>query len=356
MHIFIPGGAGYVGSLLVPTLIEAGYSVTVYDLFLQGTKVFSALKNHPRLTLIKGDVRDLGLMEKALNGCETILHLACSLDSLELIPHQQKNESKKSKRFVDGAPVPYQQSCSKSLRSDFVSKVIAECDDNLSESCQTRASALEGKDESKTSKKFVDGALDAFNSFVQIAKRKVASRFIFTSSFAVYENSENHTEEITPHPLSPYAKFKIACEKTLMQNRNETLLCTILRPGIIFGCAPCMRKNNILNIFEEKDRFYPMVHIRDLISVYLQLLKMPAENLQGEIYNVGYHTLSLAEIRDRIKKNDKTSLPPIKEDLVSSKKIAEHLGFFPQFTTRDGIQELLELSEEESPPSLLLRN
>jgi len=269
MHVFVPGGAGYIGSLLVPALIEEGYDVTVYDLFLQGRKVFSALKDHPRLTLVKGDIRDLELMEKALNGSETILHLACSLESLEI---------------------------------------------------------------------------DPFVSFVQIAKRKVANRFIFTSSFASHENLENHT---------PYAKFKTACEKTLLENRDETLSCTILRPGMVFDSAPCMRPNNIINLFEEKDRFkcYPMVHIRDLISVYLEILKTPAETLQGEIYNVGYQTLSLAEIRDRV--NNKSSLPPIKKDLVSSKKIAEHLGFFPKFTIEDGIQELLESAHEELPLSPL---
>ena len=263
MHVFVPGGAGYVGSLLVPALIEEGHKVTVYDLFLHGKEIFSALKDHPRLTLVNGDIRDLDLMEKALNGSETILHLACSLESLEL---------------------------------------------------------------------------DPFVSFVQIAKRKVANHFIFTSSFAAYKNLESHTS---------YAKFKAACEKTLMENRSETLSCTILRPGMIFGNAPCMRPNNLLNIIKEKDRFkcYPMVHIRDLISVYLKLLKMPAETLQGETYNVGYQTLSLAEIRDRV--NNKSSLPPIKKDLVSSKKIAEHLGFSPKFTIEDGIQELLESAHEE---------
>ena len=73
-NIFLIGGGGYVGSALVPKLLELGYNVAVYDLFIYGKEV---LENHKNLSLIKGDVRDLKLLETKLKGFDFIIHLAC---------------------------------------------------------------------------------------------------------------------------------------------------------------------------------------------------------------------------------------------------------------------------------------
>lgn len=64
--ILVTGGAGYVGSVLVPKLLEAGYAVKVLDLYLYG----DVLEAHPRLTEIKGDLRDRQRVAEALRGCE----------------------------------------------------------------------------------------------------------------------------------------------------------------------------------------------------------------------------------------------------------------------------------------------
>ena len=53
--IFIPGGAGYVGTVLAEILLKLNYKVTVYDLFIYGDHI----KDHPNLKKIKGDIRDL---------------------------------------------------------------------------------------------------------------------------------------------------------------------------------------------------------------------------------------------------------------------------------------------------------
>lgn len=264
MHVFIPGGAGYVGSLLIPALIEAGYEVTVYDLFLQGEAIFEPIQDHPKLSLVKGDVQDLKLMEEALNGCETILHLACSLENLETT---------------------------------------------------------------------------SFESFVQIAKRKIANRFIFTSSFAVYGNVKNRTEEASPYPLSSYGKYKNACEKILMEHNNTRFSCSILRLGSVFGAAPGWRPQR--NPVETGPFEYsPWLHIRDLVEVYLQLLKTPSHQTNGEIYNVGYHSLSPTKILGQ-------------EEVFpfSSKKIEKLLNFSPRFS----LEEVKESAEENPLTELLKR-
>ena len=71
--IFIPGGAGYVGTVLTEMLLEANYKVTVYDLFIYGDHI----KDHPNLEKIKGDLRDLKKLTKSIKNHNYIIHLAC---------------------------------------------------------------------------------------------------------------------------------------------------------------------------------------------------------------------------------------------------------------------------------------
>ena len=72
--ILITGGGGYVGCALSDYLVEKGNSVTVYDLFLYGNKVFN---NPDKIKFVKGDIRDQKLFEKAVKGHESVIHLAC---------------------------------------------------------------------------------------------------------------------------------------------------------------------------------------------------------------------------------------------------------------------------------------
>ena len=83
--ILITGGAGYVGAVLVPYLLENNYNVTVIDLMIYGNNV---LKKHPNLKIIEGDIRDQGLLEEILPGHKTVIHLACISNdpSFELNP------------------------------------------------------------------------------------------------------------------------------------------------------------------------------------------------------------------------------------------------------------------------------
>jgi nucleoside-diphosphate-sugar epimerase len=88
--IFITGGAGYVGSALVPKLIEKGYHVTVYDLMIYGEDVIEKNKN---LRMIKSDIRDQKLLEESLTGQDVVIHLACISNdpSFELNPSLGKS-------------------------------------------------------------------------------------------------------------------------------------------------------------------------------------------------------------------------------------------------------------------------
>ena len=92
-RVLVTGGAGYVGSVLVPKLLAAGHAVNVLDLFLYGEDVLDAVKGHAKLRLIKGDLRHLPSVEAALVGCDAVIHLACISNdpSFELDPELGKS-------------------------------------------------------------------------------------------------------------------------------------------------------------------------------------------------------------------------------------------------------------------------
>ena len=87
-QVLVTGGAGYVGAILVPKLLQAGYGVKVIDLYLYGKDVLNAVKDHPHLEEIEGDIRDRQLLEKIMPGCDAVIHLACISNdpSFELDP------------------------------------------------------------------------------------------------------------------------------------------------------------------------------------------------------------------------------------------------------------------------------
>ena len=69
----ITGGGGYVGSVLVPKLIKNGFFVNVIDLMIYG----ETLPKNKNLKIFKGDIRDIDLVKKSLEGVDAVIHLAC---------------------------------------------------------------------------------------------------------------------------------------------------------------------------------------------------------------------------------------------------------------------------------------
>ena len=92
-NVLVTGGGGYVGAVLIPKLLEHGYSVRVLDLFIYGEQVFDNVKENPNLALYKGDIRDQSLLRKILPGCDAVIHLACISNdpSFELDPELGKS-------------------------------------------------------------------------------------------------------------------------------------------------------------------------------------------------------------------------------------------------------------------------
>jgi nucleoside-diphosphate-sugar epimerase len=86
--VLVTGGAGYVGAVLVPKLLERGYCVRVLDLYIFGEHVLDRVKENRNLEQIKGDIRNQPLLKGVLQGCDAVIHLACISNdpSFELNP------------------------------------------------------------------------------------------------------------------------------------------------------------------------------------------------------------------------------------------------------------------------------
>ena len=82
-HVLVTGGAGYVGSALIPKLIDAGYGVTVLDLYLYGDDIFGKYHGHEALREIKGDLRNSAAVEEAVSGCDAVIHLAARVGGIK---------------------------------------------------------------------------------------------------------------------------------------------------------------------------------------------------------------------------------------------------------------------------------
>jgi len=297
-HILVTGGAGYVGSRLIPKLLDNGYAVTVLDLYIYGKDIFDDYHNHLALTEIQGDIRNSDTLRQAMQGCDAVIHLACISNdpSFDLDP-----------------------SLGKSIN------------------------------------------YDAFRPMVKLAKELKIKRFIYASSSSVYgiKEEQNVTEDLALEPLTDYSKYKALCEQILKEEATDQLETLIIRPSTVCGYSKRLRLDLTVNIltthayFNKKIRVFggkqlrPNIHIEDMCDAYLCCLAASKEKIDGKIFNVGYQNLAVADIAEMVKRSFNE---PIAIDIeptndnrsyhVSSDKIKQELGFTPQYTVENAINDL----------------
>ncbi len=302
--VLVTGGAGYVGSRLVPKLLASGFHVKVLDLYIYGDKVLRGTSDIDRLEEIKGDIRNRSLLERIMPGCDAVIHLACISNdpSFDLDPGL-------------GRSINY----------------------------------------------------DAFFDIVAVAKKNRINRFIFASSSSVYGIKEelNVTEDLTLEPLTDYSKFKALCEEVLMNEREPGFNVLVLRPATVCGYAPRLRldltvniltnhavNNGVITVFGGQQR-RPNIHIDDITDVYIRTLQWPAEAIDGKIFNVGYENhriIEIAEIVQNIVGNgveiNITPTDDLRSYHISSDKIKKELGFVPKFTIQMAVQDLADAFQQ----------
>ena len=297
------GGAGYVGCVLVPKLLDGGHSVVVYDLMLFGDE---GLTPHPQLQVVRGDLRDTPCFSNAVQGCDSVIHLAC----------------------ISNDP-------------------SFELDPGLSRSIN----------------------YDCFEPMVAAAKDAGVRRFIYASTSSVYGVSDdpNVTEEHPLVPLTDYNKYKGLCEPLLLKYQSPDFTTVILRPATICGYSPRTRLDLSVNILTNHavnrgvitvfggEQKRPNLHIDDVADVYKLLLELPDHMVAGEVFNAAYqnHTIrELAEIVKKVVEEEVTARGPIRIETtpsndrrsyhVSSKKIKEKLGYVPKRTIEDAVRDLCQ--------------
>jgi len=305
--ILVTGGAGYKGCILIPKLLRAGYAVIVYDLMLFGAE---GLPTHPNLRIINGDIRNVKKYAEALVGVECVIHMACISNdpSFDLDPSLSRT-------------------------------INYEC----------------------------------FEPMVLVSKAAGVKRFIYVSTSSVYGVSDapEVTEEHPFVPLTDYNKYKGMCEPLLLKHQAPDFTTVIIRPATVCGYSPRMRFDLTVNILTNHavhkglitvfggTQKRPNVHIEDITDLYVQLIETPPELVAGEAFNAGYENHTVAQLAEFVRKvvldefpekgaiqvqttasNDNRSYH------VSSRKIAEKLGWKPKRTIEDAVRDLCRVFKQ----------
>jgi nucleoside-diphosphate-sugar epimerase len=301
--VLIVGGAGYVGSVLVPELLTANAQVRVLDqLIYDNGFALAPLLDHPRLRFHRGDLRDPNDLAQAAQGATDVVLLA-------------------------------------SLVGDPICKTYPEL---------ARAVNDDGA-------KGVVDQLDALG----------ISRFVFTSTcsnYGIHESSTLATEDSALNPQSLYAQTKIAVEEYVLGRANElTSAATVLRIATAYGLSPRMRFDLTVSQFAwelasgrplvvyDAETWRPYCHVRDIAKAVMTALTAPEGEVRGEVFNVGDTAQQFTKrmIVDEVRKHLGEASVTYKEGdsdprnyRVSFDKITDRLGFRCDNTVQDYLTRL----------------
>lgn len=298
--VMVTGGAGYVGSALVPKLLDAGFGVTVLDLFLYGDDVLNAVADNPNLRLVKGDIRNRDDVQNALRGATDVIHLAC----------------------ISNDP-------SFELDADLGRSINYDC----------------------------------FPMLVDESKSAGVERFVYASSSSVYglRDEPDVVEDLALRPLTDYSKFKALCEEILLDKREPGFSALVLRPATVCGYSPRLRLDLTVNILTNHavtnrairvfggSQMRPNIHIDDMTNLYVQSLGWNESDIDGKIYNAGYHNKKVIEIAESVRAivgQDVTiGVEPTDDNRsyhISSAKIKRERGFEALRSIEDAVQDLAQ--------------
>ncbi len=297
MKILVTGGAGYIGSMLVPELISLDHEVTVIDNFMFKQSSLNQVCSSEKFKIINGDIRDSILMKNLLSSHDIVIPLAA----------------------IVGAPL-----CNKdpfnaqSINSDAIKDMLK-----------------------------------------LISKNQYILMPTTNSAYGTGDKNNYCDENSKLRPISKYAKDKVEIEEILMNRENSISyrLATVfgmsprMRIDLLvndFTYRAC--HDSSLIIFEGHfKRNY--IHVKDVVRAFIHALNN-LENMKSEIYNVGLSdaNLSKLELCHEIKKQvpgftfveEKLKKDPDQRNYIVSNKKIEGTGFMPKFSLEDGIKELIK--------------
>jgi len=298
MKILVTGGAGYVGSVLIPKLIEDGHYVKCLDRFFFGKDVLSSVSKNKNLKLIQDDTRWFD--PKILKNVDVVMDLAAlSNDPAgELNPKMTMEINYKGRARV-----------AKLSKESGVKRYI------LASSCSIYG--------------FRDGFLD---------------------------------EQSPINPLTTYAKANRQAEISAKKLSDDKFTVTLLRFATVFGLSPRMRfdlavngmvlgfyKNKQIPIMRDGKQWRPFIDVKDVAEAYVRVIKSPKDKVNGEIFNVGsdnqnYQILQLAkEIAKALNipfKKQWYGDPDSRSYKISFKKIKYILGYDTKYSISSSAKEI----------------
>ena len=311
--VFVTGGAGYCGSLLVPQLLSRGYKVTVYDTLMFGDDFFP--KANPNLSVVRGDIRDRAKIAQAVSGHEAFVSLAC---------------------ISNDASFELDEKLSTSINMDAFEPMVA----------AAKAAGV---------KRFV---------------------YASSSSVYGVSDQPDVREDHPLVPLTLYNKYKGLCEPILKKYCDDGFTGVIFRPATVCGYAPRLRLDLSVNILTNHavtnnkitvfggSQLRPNLHVQDYCDAVELLLTAPTDKVQRETFNVGYQNLSIMDIAKLVKRIVEEEYPDRPEiDIVvtssndnrsyhiNSDKVYHALGFRPKYSIEDAIRSLCKAFRDGKIPN-----
>jgi nucleoside-diphosphate-sugar epimerase len=297
LKLLVTGGAGYIGSILVPELLKEGYEVVVVDNFMYNQASLLDCCYDEKLTIIRGDARDKTLMSDCLKKVDVILPLAC----------------------LTGAPL-----CSKD---------------------ELNAKATN---------------LDAIKMILKLRSKDQWVIFPTTNSgYGIGEKDKYCTEETPLRPISLYGRLKVEAEAAVLDSGNSITFRLATVFGISPRMRLDLLVNDFV-YRAVTDRFLVLfqahfrrnyLHIRDAARAFLHALSN-FDEMKDEPYNVGLSDANLSkwELCCKIKEQipdfyfieAEVGEDPDKRDYIVSNEKIESTGFKSRYSLRDGIKELIK--------------
>lgn len=307
-NILVTGGAGYIGIHLVQMLLDDDYNVTILDNFTFGKSSINHIINHPKLTVIEGDVTNIKDLVKAVKNNRYVIALAA----------------------IVGDPAS-------SIDAEETLNLNYESSKILTEIC----------------------------NFYEVEK------LVFASTCSVYGASTSGylTEDSPLNPVSLYARTRIYSENYILDNSKITSP-TILRLSTVFGFSPRMRYDLVVNTLliralkDKKfsvfggDQWRPFVHCYDVARAFKLAIESDRKATHKQIFNVGSDDMNFTinQIGDKVSaKFPHAEYNIVDEDVdkrnykVSFDKITTKLGFEKKYDIEMGLDEMIEkINEDDS--------
>tara|TARA_Y100001958_G_C21238461_1_gene565501 strand:+ start:88 stop:1092 length:1005 start_codon:yes stop_codon:yes gene_type:complete len=300
--IFITGGAGYVGTRLVPVLLKKKFKVIVFDTMYFGC----FLKKNKNLKIIKGDIRDQNKLKKCIKNVDILLHLACISNDASYFLNKKLSKTINMDAFEPLVKISKNNGVKRFIYASTSSVYGISKKKNITENHPLLPLTLYNKYKGKCEPLLFKHTSKNFEGVV------------FRPA-TVFGYSPRMRLDLTVNILTNFAYHKKFIK--------------------VFG----------------GEQLRPNLHILDYCRVVLKLIHAPSNKIVNQIFNVGYANLKVIKIAEMVKENFKKNkifneeIKIIKEYSddkrsyhINSDKIKRVLNFKPRYSLKDGISELVK--------------